>query len=184
MYETGWNKQLTYVFSFSRHGVVDATARYTRKLASILHSRGPPRESDLQTLVSQLDAKAERQFLSQLASSRRGQPSKRRSSSTFLQLDALAVGALAFEELAAQDISEMTISRRKRLLMKELAGLALLVEHEWKLEELQGRLSGDREWRRQRGELGVVNEAVGELSASTLDNSAGGGPISLEVEGM
>ena len=44
MYESGWKKQLSYVFSFSRHGVVDATSKYTRQLGCILERRGPPIE--------------------------------------------------------------------------------------------------------------------------------------------
>jgi Rad4 transglutaminase-like domain len=36
MYESGWNKNLTHVISFSRYGAVNATSRYTRKLAQVI----------------------------------------------------------------------------------------------------------------------------------------------------
>lgn len=39
MYESGWNKNLTHVISFSRYGAVNATSRYTRKLAQAILRR-------------------------------------------------------------------------------------------------------------------------------------------------
>eukprot|EP01036_Dinobryon_divergens_P037423 gene37423-48947_t len=52
-----------------------------------------------------------------------------------------------FEQLAAADISVMTMRRRRRLLLKEMAAVTLVSGHEWKLEELQGRISGDKNWK-------------------------------------
>lgn len=39
MYESGWNKNLTHVISFSRYGAVNATSVYTRKLAQVILRR-------------------------------------------------------------------------------------------------------------------------------------------------
>ena len=39
MYESGWNKNLTHVISFSQYGAVEATPRYTRKLAEVILRR-------------------------------------------------------------------------------------------------------------------------------------------------
>ena len=39
MYESGWNKKLTHVISFSRCGVVNATPRYTRSLGQVILRR-------------------------------------------------------------------------------------------------------------------------------------------------
>ena len=39
MYESGWNKKLTHVISFSRCSVVNATPRYTRTLAQLILRR-------------------------------------------------------------------------------------------------------------------------------------------------
>ncbi|CAM9205633.1 unnamed protein product, partial [Ectocarpus fasciculatus] len=45
VYETGWNKKLLYVVSFSRHSVVDTTTRYTRKYDEVLLRRAELSES-------------------------------------------------------------------------------------------------------------------------------------------
>jgi peptide-N4-(N-acetyl-beta-glucosaminyl)asparagine amidase len=39
MYEKGWNKNLSHVLSFSRHGVTDASPRYSRKFDEVLLRR-------------------------------------------------------------------------------------------------------------------------------------------------
>jgi len=39
MYEQGWNKKLTHVLSFSRYGVSDSIARYSRKQNTVLTRR-------------------------------------------------------------------------------------------------------------------------------------------------
>ena len=48
------------------------------------------------------------------------------------------------------------MSQRKRKLSRELEGLSLSTSHEWKMDEIRGRISGDKEWRKQRGELGTT----------------------------
>jgi Rad4 transglutaminase-like domain len=45
MYESGWNKNLTHVISFSRYGAVNATSRYTRKLAQVILRRSADAET-------------------------------------------------------------------------------------------------------------------------------------------
>jgi hypothetical protein len=63
----------------------------------------------------------------------------------------------------------MTIRRRKRLLSKELWGVTLETRHEWKLEEMRGRISGDRSWKEQRGEVGApMMSTVSSDPASTI----------------
>merc|ERR1711991_21850 len=79
---------------------------------------------------------------------------RRSTSSSSLYIDALDAGYEAFDKLACEEISEATLMRRKRKLARELSALSLLTTHEWKLEELQGRISGSKEWRQARGELG------------------------------
>lgn len=39
MYEVGWGKKLSYVFSFGPHDVVDVIRRYTRKLDDVMAHR-------------------------------------------------------------------------------------------------------------------------------------------------
>ena len=39
LYEAGWGKKLTHVLSFSRHGCVDASPRYSRKLQEVILRR-------------------------------------------------------------------------------------------------------------------------------------------------
>jgi peptide-N4-(N-acetyl-beta-glucosaminyl)asparagine amidase len=39
LYEAGWGKKLTYVFSFSDQAVVDVTPRYTQKWPEVLSRR-------------------------------------------------------------------------------------------------------------------------------------------------
>ena len=67
MYESGWNKKLTYVLSFSRHGVVDSTAKYSRKLPEVLQRRGAAPaicERAAQAAIARHDEAMQRQYLS------------------------------------------------------------------------------------------------------------------------
>lgn len=147
MYEQGWGKQLTYVFSFSRHGVVDATSRYSRKLAEVLIRRNSISEKFVRGCVEACDAELEAWF----AESKSRLPNSLASTSS---LQYLGQDLSNFKELAMKDNSIVTIKRRKRLLAKKLLGVQLETKHIWKIEELQGRISGDRSWREDRGEIG------------------------------
>jgi hypothetical protein len=68
MYESGWNKKLTYILSFSRYGVVDSTSRYSRKYSEVLLRRasdqnGPIIEAKLKDLIQHHDTIMEQRWL-------------------------------------------------------------------------------------------------------------------------
>ena len=161
VYEAGWGKKLTYIFSFSRHGVVDATPRYSRKLTEVLVRRGAsgPSERFVAEQISAADAQLEQRFV---ANRRDPEPAW----SSALYLDVLAQGPVGFRRLACGDCSEQTIQRRKRLLSKELLAVTLETRHEWKTGEMAGRISGDKAWKEERGELG--NPSAAAASARPL----------------
>ena len=161
LYESGWGKKLTYVVSFSRHGAVDSTSRYTRKLAEVLERRGASGVSErfLSESLLTIDRELEERFFS----TTRGMA--RAASTSSLRLDMLDHGAASFETMAGSGISTvLSIQRRKRLLSKELLGLMLEVRHCTKMSELQGRISGDREWKEARGETGSAAAAAAPAS--------------------
>lgn len=251
MYETGWNKKLTYVLSFSRHGVVDATPKYSRKLPEVLQRRGASEEGVservLQEALARFDESSEQQHLternrspvtvpvtvtvprpvgpspstdlgadssvaalqsafqgssftghtsggggSDMGSSSGGDSSglsllqsstsasggsidefPPRPSPSVVNLESLVIGIAAFESLAETDISVLTMRRRKRLLAKELWAMTLMSEQEFKLEELQGRISGDTGWKLSRGEMGR-GAGEGDSDTATVGGSDGG----------
>ena len=161
VYEAGWGKKLTYIFSFSRHGVVDATPRYSRALAEVLMRRGAsgPSERFVAERISAADVELEQSFV---ASSRDPEPAW----SSALYLDTLSQGVDGFQRLARGDCSERTMRRRKRLLSRELLAVSLETGHEWKTGEMVGRVSGDKAWKQERGELG--NPAPAAASAHPM----------------
>jgi len=151
LYEKGWGKKLTHIISFSRYGVVDATTRYTRHFEEILHRRGIATEAVFSKLISECDKNQENGYII-----RRGtKPTTLINSWSSLHLDALDGGAIRFAELAQQDISTIVMARRRRQCSRELNAHMFIKTDEWKLEEMQGRISGDETWRRARGELGT-----------------------------
>jgi hypothetical protein len=100
IFQIGWGKKLSHIFSFSRHGVVDSSAKYSRNLNEIIIKRNPSiltkfENSDLITekfmmkIIDDYDIRKEKKYL-------------------------------------AQFVAEMTVStmlQRKRLLKKELIGI-------------------------------------------------------------
>ena len=168
LYEGGWNKKLSYIFSFSRHGVSDATARYTRQMEAVIERRMELPESSIITLVMEADAAQELQFIQKVSPSNVQNISSRSS----LYLDALDSGKDQFEILARQDVSMMVMRRRKRQNRKELAALEFLTVHEWKIDELQGRISGDISWRRIRGEIGNNNNNNNNNISNSSNNTS------------
>ena len=186
MYEQGWGKQLTYVVSFSRHGVLDATPRYTRRLAEVLERRGALGAGDdasgggggggggggyvserlFAECLRALDSEQEARFLSASRDSRPSALATASSSTSTLHLSLLEQGSTGFQALAAADSSIMTIRRRKRLLAKELRGVTLESRHEWKLEEMRGRISGDKSWKEARGEAGSTSSSTSSTAVA------------------
>eukprot|EP01041_Mallomonas_annulata_P004003 gene4003-7977_t len=185
MYEAGWNKKLTYIFSISRHGVIDAMPRYTRKLNEVLQRRNPVSERYVQEIIRKYDDIQERWYINNHNSHNNHNNNhgiSSRMSNSSLNLDTMSLNIYDFEQLAAADISVMTMRRRKRLLLKEMAAVTLVSGHEWKLEELQGRISGDKNWKIARGEIGTqqqqqvqgheINTTVTNRIVSTTNTSS------------
>lgn len=159
LYEAGWNKKLSYIFSFSRCGVVDSMARYTRKWTRELFERRLlATEAYVKQLVERLDKHMETQHtmrqLNQLAHLGGGINADSGS-----WLDRAAQGASGFEGL--RDCNMDVLLHRKKMDAEELAICLFLKSKELTADEKQGRISGDKTWREQRGELG--GEGKGEL---------------------
>lgn len=58
LYESGWNKKLTYVIALANDGVYDVTRRYTRKWGDVLTRRTEVTEAVVQEVVFALTARA------------------------------------------------------------------------------------------------------------------------------
>jgi len=162
MYELGWRKKLTYVLSFSRYGMVDATPRYSRSQVDVLTRRnatGEVSEKFLRQCLEKGDNEMEQEFMQSKAGKEGEAPPRTHS------IDMLLQGAVVFEQLASTDISITTMKRRKRLMAKELLGMTLARANvdASKLEEKQGRISGDENWKRSRGELGEQLQGQGRF---------------------
>ena len=56
MYESGWGKKLTYVFSIGDNEIIDSTRRYTKKWPETLERRSLVSEAWLRNYLSTLDA--------------------------------------------------------------------------------------------------------------------------------
>jgi len=159
LYETGWNKSLEYILSFSRYGVIDSTPKYTRKLNSIISKRSLTlNEKFVQDNIKKIDLELEMKFVT----SRRNNSV---SNSSLINLQLLNTGANGFDTNI--DISIMTMKRRKRLLSKELVRLSLMGKPGIKEEEIEGRISGDLEWKQSRGEIG---DGTKVFTSITTDN--------------
>lgn len=148
MYESGWKKSLTYVISFSRHGIVDATAQYSRKLGNCLNSRDKS-EWAFRKKLFESDRTAYTIFMSRVGRTEVG---------SSLRFDSWTAGPRFFRELISHDISDVDVVARRRRHERELLGLALQNTKALNIEEAYGRSSGDIEWRRQRGELGAEDK--------------------------
>lgn len=74
------------------------------------------------------------------------------------KLENLSKGKSFYDELFVLDIPEDVVRERSRLMARELQGMAFLSPSDVKLEELRGRISGDKAWRLVRGELGSEKE--------------------------
>ena len=210
MYEAGWGKKLSYIFSISRYGIVDSVSRYTRKFDTDVHARRVMLfEQDLRSILKQRDAyfmqgyilmqsaqRANRQRVNAVGGGGGGVAlAALASPSTTLTTESNTTNPLstavasaskgnrsafdtmveyqysgtnsaemmsrvtkdAYDELAEigdGDLSVSTIELRKRIMKVDLEAMFLRTDHEWKMEELCGRISGSAEWKAQRGEDG------------------------------
>jgi hypothetical protein len=160
LYEKGWGKKLTFVFSFSRYGVDDATARYTRDLENVLRRCGLAREAAVAAAVHTVDMEQLASYTARVgrkcgtADQSKCTLTPGKHSSSLQLLDSLVLGADRFEELEARGVSLLVCHHRRRRQTRELAAMSFRREEQWKLEEMQVRLSGDAAWIAARGEDG------------------------------
>lgn len=155
MYEKGWKKKLTYVVSYGRYGVSDALPRYSCNQENIISQRA--KESGLSAsqffdLISEIDASVKSNFLNILIS----QKSRPNYNLHWYRqfLDFVKQGSMAFAEINHSYFDETFLNKRRRYNKKELEGYFLLPERKTQNpEEAQGRISGDIQWRLQRGEI-------------------------------
>ena len=126
MYESGWNKKLSWVFAFETGGFVkDVTRRYSRKW-------------DNEMLLRRIDCHS--LFLTRLLQSRAPMytfPSEQAEFDKCIQ-NTLPIQRKRKERKTKQQEQQMTEGGDRPL----------------KPEELRGRISGSESWRRARGELG------------------------------
>eukprot|EP01038_Epipyxis_sp_PR26KG_P015916 gene15916-21592_t len=162
-YESGWNKKLLHVISFSRYGVDDAISRYSRKMEEVIIRRDGEivKESFAKEIIATKDQEVENKFISSTYSNQ--VLDDLIAIQGISLLDRLRMGKVGFEMINSMnfsgpkvDISVDTMRERKRYNRKELEGLSLQTKHNLKLDEMRGRISGDEEWKRSRGEDGKV----------------------------
>jgi hypothetical protein len=184
LYEVGWKKKLSYLFSFSRYGVCDSTPRYSRLLngntLEFRQRRSEVTETLVSNLVKKFDERLERDYLQQLNSMRR-----RTRAGGILEMshyrDAVMGGKGAIERLIfggepggyLSDLSMEIMKERKRKEKRELMKFEMMREGEDELreEEKKGRQSGDRQWREQRGEIGGEEKDGGGSEQEVLVGS-------------
>jgi len=174
-YEAGWNKQLNYVFSFSRFGVTDVIYRYSRKFSStVIQNRSLCSEKFVQNRVKFLDQQAQNWFSQR---SWRNQPQGLASSGGVaaggaLTLRRFEIGSSAFSPSyytssnLSSDLLWTEIESRKRSQQRDLMMLMFLQSTQLRPEEMQGRISGDKEWKKARGEDGDAKGRDGNENSS------------------
>lgn len=163
-YETGWNKKLTHLISFSRFGIVDATCRYTRKLHEVLLRRNVVREGYIRDTIAHYDNEILNWYINGGTShTMKGVPLA--SVDQSLLITSLTEGSTAFERLCNFDVNMDVLTMRRNSLQRELQALAFEHKQEWKVEEMKGRISGDVAWRLERG------EGLGQLDRDDSTNT-------------
>jgi hypothetical protein len=191
LYEVGWKKKLSFLFSFSRFGVCDSTPRYSRLLngsnIEFRQRRSEVTEKLVSDLVKKYDERLEKDFLQQFNSLRR-RPRAGGALPMSSYRDAVIEGKAAIEKLifgvtgvdessaagmamnvnsfSLCDLPVEVMRERKRKEKRELMKFEMMREGEDELreEEKKGRQSGDRQWREQRGEIGGDEKDGGPLS--------------------
>jgi peptide-N4-(N-acetyl-beta-glucosaminyl)asparagine amidase len=162
LYEAGWGKQLTYIMSFSRYGVVEASAKYSRCLNDVIVRREELQygEEFVQQTICQRDEETRTAYLSSASYQSKTVFDKSSHDSNSAEfpaeryLETLYFGMDSFEVMTEQELPREIIKARSKLLAQELEGMSFLDKTCAKLEELRGRISGSLEWRAARGELG------------------------------
>lgn len=144
---TGWNKNLSYVISFSRHSVVDTTARYTRKYNDVLLRRESLGEKFVDQQIKFFDKQMSDSYMERI-----------RGPGVIISATNMWGGSLP-ALLGTYDVSLMDLIARKKSHARELLGFMFSSEQSWRPEESIGRISGDDAWKRQRGEEGKPHES-------------------------
>ena len=86
------------------------------------------------------------------------------------------------------ELSESVMKKRKRLLDRELLGMEIMRVEKAEVRDLEGRISGDIEWKLSRGEIGkpstATHGAAGVKGEGGLEGTVGGkeGEEEAEVE--
>jgi hypothetical protein len=152
MYEVGWQKKLSHVLSFNIAFIHDAIPRYTRSLETIIVRRNSEilLESEFLSILKQQNKEMETRYVA----SRNSFPASSTSSSLTL-LERVRMGKKGFENIHFH--SPVSLEEKHFRSKKDLKDLEQLSFYSnktsAKLEELQGRISGDLQWRKQRGEI-------------------------------
>lgn len=160
-YEAGWNKKLSYIFSFSRFGVTDVIHRYSRKFCStVCQSRSLCTEKFVRDRVEALDCQVQSLFQQQLSVNTAS------GSEAYLTLVRFRLGSAGFSPSYYSSLnlrSELSVNEvidRKRRQKMDLQMLMFLQSTRLNQSELQGRISGEKDWKESRGEAGEVDEAA------------------------
>ncbi len=145
LYESGWKKKLNYVIAFSRHSVVDVTARYTIRFDEVLSRRINASEAVVSKQIHILNEQMEifhRNLL--MRESNIGGLSSGRNCSFRFDSGGGSFG-VPMDEL--RERRRCTVRDLDRLLFSTTAS---------KPEETIGRISGDEAWKKARGEDGSL----------------------------
>jgi hypothetical protein len=84
------------------------------------------------------------------------------------------------------ELSESVMKKRKRLLDRELLGMEMMRVEKSEVQDLEGRISGDVEWKLSRGEIGkpstATHGAAGVKGEGGLEGTLGAKEGEAEVE--
>ena len=158
MYERGWKKKLIHILSFSRYGVYDSISRYTSRYDELVVNRGEEYDEDyIQHLIHEHDLVMQQRYSSGITI----------LSNNTMNTTALSIGSIAYSNQG--DISIDVMLERKGLLVNELKYLEVNPpnNHTFKIEESQGRISGDIAWRQNRGECNTNASVAYTLRSDT-----------------
>ncbi len=174
MYEKGWKKKLNHILSFSRYGVYDSISRYTSKYHELVMNRSEVYdETYIQQLIHEHDIVLQQRYSS---SSSHGNDVV--SNNNTMNMIALSIGSSAYSNQG--DISVDTMLARKRILLDELKYLEINSNNKFKTEELQGRISGDSEWKESRGECNSNTSISYKLRNNSNTKSTISIPIAID----
>ena len=194
MYEQGWNKKLTHVLSFSRYGVSDSIARYSRKQNTVLTRRCA--EVLLESCVAEIVAAKDKELEVAYAMRRASLPpppagttggmsnasgelpwdvvndTPERHGTVLNCLRTVGQGRGAVQALCGRDVSWAQVQQRKRLQQRELLALCLSTDTTNSTYSKQGRISGDLEWKLSRGEAGDASNNEKDSAGAAIAGAA------------